>query len=378
MLRQAYILHITFNMKRVRKIRYAVVGLGHIAQVAVLPAFKKSKNSEVTALVSGDGKKLKLLSKKYNATPYSYEKYDECLNSGNIDAVYIALPNHLHREYAVRAAQAGIHILCEKPMAVTSQECREINQAVLANRVKLMIAYRLHFDPANIGAIKIIQSKKIGEARYITSEFGYHLKEDNNRAHAIEGTSPLHDMGIYCINACRYLFRAEPEQVSAFAVSSNPDLPEIDQTVSAIMKFPGDRVASFTASFSSSPMSNYRVVGDKGDLFVENAYEYVGKLKHQLRIGEKVRRWTTQAGDQFAPELTYFSDCILRNRDIEPSGFEGLADVKIIEALHKSIQTGKVVRLKSTPISSYPNSRLQAKVLAHKKPKLINVESASK
>ena len=297
---------------------------------------------------------------------------------GAIDAVYIALPNHKHCDFAIRAAAAGIHILCEKPLAVTSKDAQSIIKSAIENRVKLMVAYRLHFDPANLRAVQLVHAKKIGEARYFTSEFGYHLKENNNRAHAIEGESPLHDMGIYCINAARYLFRAEPEQVFAFAVSPNPVLPEIHQTVSAVLKFSGDRVASFTTSFGSSPVSNYRIVGNKGDLFIENAYEYVGKLEHRLRINGKIKKWTSLAGDQFAPELIYFSDCIINNRTVVPSGAEGLVDVKIIEALHQSIRTGKSVIMKKLKITARPSLALQKRIKAHAKPKLIKVEAASK
>ncbi len=140
------------------KIRYAVVGLGYIAQIAVLPAFAHAgKNSELTALVSDDPLKLKRLGRKYNVTStYSYDQYDACLKSGEIDAVYIALPNNMHREYTERAARAGVHVLCEKPMAVTVRECEAMIEATEQNRVKLMIAYRLHFEEANLKAAEIV------------------------------------------------------------------------------------------------------------------------------------------------------------------------------------------------------------------------------
>src|SRR5512141_341228 len=148
-----------------RKIRYAVVGLGHIAQNAILPAFAHAgSNSQLVALVSGDKEKLAKLGRKYK-TPalYSYEQYDECLGSEAVDAVYIALPNSLHRDYAVRAAKAGVHVLCEKPLAVTSQECKQIMRAAERHKIMLMVAYRLHFEEANLRAIEIVNSGKIGE-----------------------------------------------------------------------------------------------------------------------------------------------------------------------------------------------------------------------
>jgi predicted dehydrogenase len=156
----------------VKKVRYAVVGLGHISQVALLPAFKHAKNSELAALVSDDSKKRKELAKRYRLNPestYSYEEYEQCLKSGDVDAVYIGLPNHLHCEYTVQAARAGVHVLCEKPMAVNEKECEQMIAACEESRTKLMIAYRLHFEEANLEAVKIATSGKLGNLRIFSS-----------------------------------------------------------------------------------------------------------------------------------------------------------------------------------------------------------------
>src|ERR1700730_11671936 len=153
-----------------RKVRYAVVGLGHIAQVAVLPAFKNAPNSELFALVSGDSDKLEKWGRKYGLEHlYSDEDYSRALS--NVDAVYLALPNHLHREYAVRAAAAGVHVLCEKPMAVTTEDCEDMIEAAESNGVRLMVAYRLHFERANLEAVEAVNSGKIGEPRIYDSIF---------------------------------------------------------------------------------------------------------------------------------------------------------------------------------------------------------------
>src|ERR1700751_5490889 len=203
-----------------RKIRYAVVGLGHIAQVAILPAFKNTKNSELATIVSGESEKREKLGRKYRLKHvYSYEDYDRAL--AEVDAVYLAVPNDMHREYAVRAAQAGVHVLCEKPMAVTADECRQMIDAADNNDVKLMIAYRLHFEAANLEAISLGESGKLGDLRFFTSEFAQQVAGDNVRVRddVAKGGGPVYDMGVYCINAARYLFRAEPEAV--FAVTAN-------------------------------------------------------------------------------------------------------------------------------------------------------------
>src|SRR3984957_15293252 len=203
-----------------RKVRYAGVGLGHIGQIAILPAFRKAANSELFALVSGNSDKLEKLGKKYGLPHlYSYEDYSRALS--NVDAVYLALPNHLHREYAVRAAAAGVHVLCEKPMAVTTEDCQAMIEAARQNRAKLMIAYRLHFEAGNLEAIRLASSGKLGDLRIFTSEFSQQVAARNVRVSEFieQGGGPVYDMGVYCINAARYLFAAEPTQV--FAVAAN-------------------------------------------------------------------------------------------------------------------------------------------------------------
>jgi len=156
------------------RVRYAVVGLGHIAQVAVLPAFENARNSELLALVSDDPEKLGTLGKKYKLEHlYSYNDFSRALS--NVDAVFITLPNHLHREYAVRAAAAGVHVLCEKPMAPTAEDCLAMINASEQNYTKLMIAYRLHFEAGNLEAIKLANSGRIGNPRFFTSEFASKL-----------------------------------------------------------------------------------------------------------------------------------------------------------------------------------------------------------
>src|SRR5258708_5673610 len=152
------------NKKRnARKIRYAVVGLGHLAQVAVLPAFAHLPNSEIAALVTSDKRKAKVLARRYRVKEvYDYTQYEECLGNG-IDAVYIVLPNHQHCEFTVRAAKAGVHVLCEKPMAVSIAECCKMIAGMREARRKLMIAYRLHFEKSNLESIAAGESKKLGK-----------------------------------------------------------------------------------------------------------------------------------------------------------------------------------------------------------------------
>lgn len=333
-----------------RKIRYAVVGLGWFAQAAILPAFTNAENAELVALVSDDPTKLAEIIQKNPGVQrtFSYAEYDDLLSSGLIDAVYIALPNHLHCDYTVKAAKAGIHVLCEKPMAVTPEECEKMIEAANDNKVKLAIAYRLHLEEANLQAIETVRSQKLGEPRIFNSLFAQQVEEDNIRTQKEKGGGVLDDLGIYCINAARYLFQAEPLEV--FATSASKDearFSEVEEMTSVIMRFPNERIATFTSSFGAASVSTYQIIGTKGDLRVEPAYSWQGEIKHVLTINGETQEHTFEPHDQVAAELIYFSDCILQNKDPEPSGIEGLIDVQIIQALYNSIETGGFVKVDS-------------------------------
>ncbi|MEX2118713.1 MAG: Gfo/Idh/MocA family oxidoreductase [Pirellulales bacterium] len=335
-------------MARKKKVRYAVVGLGHFAQVAVLPAFANAKRCELTALVSDDPAKLDELSRQYGVEiRASYDDFDPFLASGQVDAVYLVLPNHLHRDYTVRAARAGVHVLCEKPMAVTEEDCREMIRATDEANVKLMIAYRLHLEEANLKTVEVVTSGQIGEPRIFNSLFSMNVTdEDNIRLDREKGGGTLYDIGVYCINAARYLFRDEPIEVSAFSANNGePRFREVDEMTTCILRFPGERLASFTCSFGAADVSSYQVVGTRGDVRLDPAYEYRGKLKQHLTIEGKTKSKTFNRRDQIAAELTYFSDCILKGKEPEPNGREGLADVRVVRALYRSAETRQPVEL---------------------------------
>lgn len=344
--------------KTEKRIRYAIVGLGYIAQSAVLPAFAHAqKNSELTALVSGDPKKLSALGRKYKIKHlYSYEQFVDCLRSGEIDAVYIALPNNMHRAYAEAAAEAGIHILCEKPMALDEADCEAMIASAEQSQVKLMIAYRLHFEHGNLYAIKAVNSGKIGNPRIFTSVFSQSVQAGNSRLKVDVGGGALYDMGVYCINAARYLFKAEPEEVFAWQASSDDRrFTEVPEMTSALMRFPGSRLATFTTSFGAADRSVYEVIGTRGVVKMDPAYDMAESLKFEVTIGERKTRKEFKKRDQFAAELTYFSDCILNNKSPEPSGREGLQDVRIIRALEQSVIANRPVSLSQPKIDKRPD-----------------------
>ncbi len=365
--------------KKNRKVRYAVVGLGYISQIAILPAFAHARaNSTLTALVSGDPKKLKSLSRKYGTKyNYSYEQYADCLASGEIDAVYIALPNHMHRAYTDAAARAGIHILCEKPMALEEADCQAMIAEVERSKVKLMIAYRLHFERGNLHAVEYVNSGKLGEPKVITSTFSQQVKPGNSRLKKDVGGGAVYDMGVYCINAARYLFRAEPEEVFAWNFGhDNQRFREVPATTTGLLKFPGDRFASFTCSFGVTDRSIFEVIGTKGVLKMDPAYEMVESLKTEITHGERKQKKTFAKRDQFAAELVYFSDCVLNDRKPEPSGEDGLADVRIIQALLKSAEENRPVSLKKPSVPRRPSMRQEiTRPPVRKPPQLINAQA---
>jgi predicted dehydrogenase len=343
-----------------RKVRYAVVGLGHIAQAAVLPAFKHAaRNSQLAALVSGTPEKLASLGRRYGVQQCcDYSTADELFSSGELDAVYIALPNHLHREYAIKAARAGLHVLCEKPMAVSARDCQAMIAAAQRAKVKLMIAYRLHFERANLEASRLLRAGTLGEPRFFNSEFSMQVSANNIRVRRETGGGPLYDIGIYCINAARYCFGADPVQVWATATrSSDPRFREVDETVTAVMRFNAQRLATFTCSFGAADRSIYTVTGTRGSVTVDPAYEYAEGLAYRVKRGERVRKKSLAKSDQFAPELLYFSDCILKQREPEPAGAEGLVDVRVIEAMQRSIKTGRWVGTGVQPRKRRPTKR---------------------
>jgi predicted dehydrogenase len=369
------------NFSKNSKVRYAVVGLGWIAQESVLPGFKNAtRNSALTALVTDDPEKARKLGKEYDvAKTVSYDGYDELLRSGSVDAVYIALPNNLHADLTIRAARAGVHVLCEKPMAPSVEECESMTRACEEHNVKLMIAYRLHFEPGNLKAIEIVKSGEIGEPRFFSSVFGQQVSEGNIRLEKSLDGGPLMDVGVYCINAARYLFRSEPEEVVAFGATVKDDsrFKETQEMASAILRFPGERLASFTSSLGSASVDTYTVVGTKGDLRVNPGYGYHDDRDLIRTVDGKERKQTFERGDQFGAELLYFSQCILDDTTPEPGGREGTADIRVIEAILKSIKSGQAVRLRQSGSTQHPGEDQKIELPPVQPPKIVNAESPS-
>jgi predicted dehydrogenase len=362
-----------------KRIRYAVIGIGSIAQEAVLPGFKNAQNSELKALVSGDATKRKQLGERYGISrTFTYEQYDECL--GEVDAVYIALPNHLHRQYTERALRAGVHVLCEKPLAPSEEDCRKMIETARETGRNLMTAYRLHFEAANLEAVRMCQSGRLGELRMFDSIFGQQVADGNVRVsyEVSQGGGPLFDMGVYCINAARYLFREEPVEVSAFrGTNGEKRFQKCEEMMSVTLRFPKDRLATFLVSFNASPVGRFTVAGTKGMLTLDPAYEYAADKRLRVTADDTTNERIFPRADEFGPELEYFSDCILENREPEPSGEEGLIDVQIVRAAYRAAETGRAVPIKIERKYARPEPEQKIEKPAVEEPELVHARTPS-
>jgi predicted dehydrogenase len=362
------------------RLRIAVVGQGHFAQSAVLPAIAQLADIELVALVSGSPHKLDELGKHYGVTSlWAYDRLDELLGGGTVDAVYIAVPNDLHAELTVMAARHGVHVMCEKPMAPTEAECMQMIRACEHRRVKLMIGYRLHFECANLVAVELARGGEIGEPRMFSSVFSMQVRDGNVRTQPRRGAGPLYDIGVYCLNAARYLFRAEPIEVTAIKLAGrDPRFAAVDEAFAVTLRFPQERVAQFMCSFGAHDRAHYQVVGTDGFLTLDNAYEYATEmtLHVQGKHGAKTRTFTKR--DQIAAELAYFAKCIREDLDPEPSGWEGLADVRIIQAIQASARFGRVVPIEPIPRPQRPDLGQEIRIAAHELAPLVDVEQPTK
>jgi len=239
-----------------------------------------------------------------------------------------------------------------------------------------MTAYRLHFERANLEAIALLESGKIGDPRIFNSVFTMQVRAGGIRTQRELGGGTLYDIGIYCINAARYLFRAEPTEVTAFStMGTDPRFKEVDEMTSAVLRFPEGRLAAFTCSFGASDAATYEVVGTTGKLKLENAYEYAADMELTLKTKKGERKRSFSRSDHFGPELFYFSDCALQNKEPEPSGLEGLLDVHIIRCLYESAKTGRAVEVGALRRQRRPSGRLQIHRPPIEEPKLVGVKS---
>lgn len=340
-----------------KKIRYAVVGAGWISQIAFMPGVEQTGNSEMTAIVSGNRANAEKLAKFYGIPHVvAYEDYDAMLRQGLVDAVYIALPNSQHADFAIRAAEAGVHALVEKPLAVSVAECEAMIAAAEKAGVWLMTAYRLHNEPGTVEVIDRIRQGAIGDPRFFSSLFSFQIPPGNHRLKAEHWGGPLQDLGVYCLNAVRHAFGSEP--IEAVAMSSrgqsDPRFAEVDGTIATLLRFEGGRTAHFTASFGGGEIDMYRIVGTEGEIEMQPGFRFENTMKMRLLRGNELTERTFPTTDHFSGMTAYFSDCILRGIRPEPDGGDGLNDVRALLAIEAAARTGQPQKIVSAPRPRHP------------------------
>src|ERR1700761_8005584 len=332
-----------------RKVRYAIVGLGDIAQEDLIPGVKHTGNSEITALVTSDSTKASTLGEKYRVEAiFNYEQFDQALASGTFDAIYLATPNWRHAEFIVPALKAGIHVLTEKPLEVSTAKSKDILNAEAASKAKLMVAYRLHFEPATLDSIEKLRSGLLGNIHLFASTFSQLVDPDNHRVKNGELAGPVFDMGPYPVNAARYVFEDEPIEVASAVGTKHPESgfpQDFYDTVAVTLRFPNNRLAQFNLSYFGNPSNSLVAVGTEGAVELDPAYTFGKGLVQTITIGEKKENHSFKNTDHFGGELKYFSECILNNEQPEPDGEEGFADVRVLEGIQNALQTGSSVEL---------------------------------
>jgi predicted dehydrogenase len=327
-----------------RPIGYCMVGLGRISMQHFMPATKTCKLSRVTALVSGHRDKAEKLAAEFNIPQhsiYSYENYDAIADNKDIDAVYIALPNSMHAEYTIRAARAGKHVLCEKPMSTRVRDAEAMVEACRKAERKLMIAYRCQLEPTNLRATQLIRDGKLGKIQAIESANGFNIRAGEWRTtRALGGGGPLMDVGIYSLNACRYLTGEEPTDLRGYATVVDRDgrFNEVEENLGWSMRFPSGVVATCNTTYGSGMPGTYRVHGSRGLLQVENAFGYQGQHLTAHVDGEPAIDEPNPSRDpsHFVAQADHFSECILKNRQPVAPGEEGVRDMKLMREIYRS------------------------------------------
>ncbi|MBV8570517.1 MAG: Gfo/Idh/MocA family oxidoreductase [Acidobacteriaceae bacterium] len=327
-----------------KRLGYCIVGLGRISMGHFMPACKMSQRSRVTALVSGHPDKAAKMAQEYDVPTknlYNYDDFDKIAGNPDIDAVYIALPNNMHAEYTIRAANAGKHVLCEKPMATTVKDSQNMIAACKAANKRLMIAYRCQYEPTNLLAIKMIRDGTLGTIQAIESANGFNEKAGEWRLDKkMAGGGPLMDVGIYSLNACRYLIGEEPVKFSAYATVIDQDgrFNTVEENDGWTMRFPSGVVASCNTTYGANMPGFFRVHGSKGMIHMEPAFAYEGiRLKAEIHGQAPVDQSEEEKDPaQFVREADYFAVCVFSNQEPKTNGQEGLRDMQHMEQIYKS------------------------------------------
>ena len=352
------------------RVGIAIVGVGRISVNEMLPAFAQSKHAKPVALVSGDRAKALKVAHQYNipeSAVLDYKDYDKLAAMPEVQAVYIALPNSMHAEYTVRAARAGKHVLCEKPMANSVAECQQMIEACRKAGKKLMIAYRSQYEANDRVLLKMIRDKQLGQLKEFISVNSQHMADAQHwrLKRALAGGGALPDVGLYCINAARFLSGEEPNEVFGTVWSTPGDarFREVEESCQFILRFPSGFTASCSTGYASHKSQMLRLNGTTAWAELNPAYAYEGiKLKVSRIVDGREQGSEVQAGDknQFAAELDHFAQCIQQDKEVHTPGEEGLQDQRIMEAIYASARSGKTVKLAAPGRTRGPEPQQEA------------------
>lgn len=336
-----------------RPLGYAIVGLGSYGLGVIIPQFANCRHSRLAAVVSGDPAKAARVAAEHGVparSVYSYADFDRIRDDPAVDIVYVCLPNALHAEYTIRAAKAGKHVMCEKPMAVSVAECEAMIAACKAAGRKLMIGYRCHFEPFNVEAMRLARTGAAGTIRYVRSEHGF-VQRDPSKwrlKRALSGGGSLMDMGVYSLQAARYMTGEEPVAVTARESTNrrDPRFTEVEDMIDWTLEFPSGAIAGCQSMYSAN-QNHILLMGDKGRIELEPATRYEGNHLWTGKDGREVPV-TPPPGPgatQFVGQLDHLAQCVRSGREPIVSGEEGLRDMRIVEAIYRSAREGRTIRL---------------------------------
>ncbi|MDP1027319.1 Gfo/Idh/MocA family oxidoreductase [Sphingomonas sp. KR1UV-12] len=336
-----------------RKLGYAIIGLGYYGLGVIIPQFRNCAHSRLAAVVSGDPAKAKRVAAEHGLparSVYSYADFDRIRDNPDVDIVYVCLPNAMHAEYTIRAAKAGKHVLCEKPMAVSVAECEAMIAACKTANRKLMIGYRCHFEPYNLEAMRLARTGAAGKIRYVRSEHGFVQRSPDawRLKRALAGGGSLMDMGVYSLQAARYMTGEEPVAVTARESTDrrDPRFTEVEDMIDWTLEFPSGALGGCQSMYSAN-QNRILLMGDKGRIELEPATRYNG---NRMWVGEDGREKAitpprASARNQFVGQLDHMARCAATGHEPIVSGEEGLRDMRIVEAIYRSAREGRTIRL---------------------------------
>ena len=342
-----------------QRVGFALVGLGRLTLEELLPAFSESKKAKVTALVSGTPEKLETVARQYGIPPescYSYETFDQIADNPDVQVVYVVLPNSMHREYTERAAAAGKHVLCEKPMTVSAADAEAMVAACAAANVKLMVAYRIQYEAYNRRLQHFVREgtfgRLVGMSAVNVQTVNENGAEQWRHKRAMAGGGSLPDIGLYCLNTARFLTGEEPVEIfaSLYSPPDDPRYAEVEETVSFTLRFPSNFIANCITSYGARDDKYQRLNFAEATVHMPNAYKYEGQ---SVTIGQRngdedgMTELVLDAPNQFAQEIDHMATCVLENRQPYTPGEEGLQDHRLMEAIYESARTGQPVRLQA-------------------------------